>query len=323
MARETTAAPAPQPNLWLHSFAWIVLAATFLLIVAGGNVTTKNAGLAVPDWPSTEGSYNPVQPFEGWTAKPGVRDEHGHRMIGATVGLLVVVLTAWLKLREPRPWVRWMGYAALLAVIIQGVMGGLRVTERAVWLAIVHGVFAQTFFCLTVALVAVTSPLWHTGFRRTWNGHPDSHRLDGALGWSSAALVATVLVQLVLGAMVRHVGMTWIPHVGWAMGVALALMTVSRAVYTPPQARMALSSTLVGLWVMYALQLALGLGTLIITANMIRPEPDSLHQAIVPTIHVAVGAAILGLSAWLAVWAHGLPASETQQLEGTLEGAVA
>src|SRR5690606_7412341 len=144
---------------WLFRFALTLSGLTFLLIIAGGNVTSKNAGLAVPDWPLSFGSVNPP----GWTSNmdgtlPGVRDEHGHRLVGATVGMMVIGLVVWLKLTGSRTWVRRLGYVALAAVIVQGIMGGLRVTERSIALAIVHGCFGQLFFCLTLAIALSVSP---------------------------------------------------------------------------------------------------------------------------------------------------------------------
>ena len=97
---------------WLHGFAILVMLATFILLLAGGNVTSRAAGLAVPDWPLSFHSVNPP----GWTNNfagkhPGVRDEHGHRLIGATVGVLVTALAIWLAARDPR---RWMKLIAVL-----------------------------------------------------------------------------------------------------------------------------------------------------------------------------------------------------------------
>src|SRR5689334_101945 len=128
----------------MATFAKVVVAATFVLIVAGGNVTSKGAGMAVPDWPTSFGSFNP----SGWTSNmhgliPGVRDEHFHRLLGATVGVLVIALTVWVCVRDSRRPVRYLVLAALAMVCIQGVMGGKRVTENSLTLAVIHGCFAQ------------------------------------------------------------------------------------------------------------------------------------------------------------------------------------
>src|SRR5579859_7642702 len=111
---------------WLNRFSWLTAAGTFLLIGLGGLVTSHEAGMSVPDWPTTYGYNMFLFPFHLWTG--GIFYEHTHRLLASLVGFLTIVLTAWLWVREPRRWLRWLGVSALLAVITQGVLGGLRVT---------------------------------------------------------------------------------------------------------------------------------------------------------------------------------------------------
>ncbi|MBI4579175.1 MAG: COX15/CtaA family protein [Planctomycetes bacterium] len=298
-------------NPWLHGFSVAVLVATFLLLLAGGNVTSKAAGMAVPDWPLSFQSVNP----DGWTSnfngeKPGVRDEHGHRLIGATVGFLVTVLAIWLAVREPRRWVKGLGLAALAAVIAQGVMGGLRVLDNSITLAIVHGCFAQAFFCLMVGIVAVTSRRWSADVRRDGlRGGTVTAAADSALGWACGGCVLVIYVQLILGAVLRHTQWTWIPHMSWAVVVGLALMTMARYVYQHAYARQALSRAMIAVLVLYGVQIVLGLSTLLVIHPMWTKglrEPHTLAQTWLPTVHLAVGAAILGTAAYLAVRAIGI-----------------
>ena len=104
----------------LHRFAVATAVATLFLIFAGGLVTSTESGLSVPDWPLSYGRLMP--PMVG-----GVFYEHGHRMVATAVGILTILLAVWLSRREPRAWVRRLGYAALAAVVAQGVLGGLTV----------------------------------------------------------------------------------------------------------------------------------------------------------------------------------------------------
>ena len=113
-------------TLWLNRFAWFTAFATLLLICSGGMVTSKGIGLAVPDWPTTFGYNMFFFPFSKWIG--GIFFEHTHRLIASTVGLLTIILAVWLWLVDPRRWVRVLGVAAVAAVILQGVLGGLRVT---------------------------------------------------------------------------------------------------------------------------------------------------------------------------------------------------
>src|SRR6185295_5356358 len=112
---------------WLDRFAWLTEGATFLLLGLGGLVTSHEAGLAVPDWPTTYGYNMFFFPFSKW--KGGIFYEHTHRLVASLVGFLTVILAVWLWLKEARRWMRRLGTAALLAVILQGILGGLRVTE--------------------------------------------------------------------------------------------------------------------------------------------------------------------------------------------------
>jgi cytochrome c oxidase assembly protein subunit 15 len=175
-------------NRGLHRFAVATAAATVLLIFAGGLVTSTESGLSVPDWPLSYGRLMP--PMVG-----GILYEHGHRMVATAVGILTVILAVWLFRREPRRWVRLLGYGALAAVIAQGVLGGLTVLfllPTAV--SVAHACLAQTFFCLVVTIAVVTSPGWRDG--RPADGAP--------LARMGAATVGVIFLQLLVGAIMRH-----------------------------------------------------------------------------------------------------------------------
>ncbi len=190
---------APIPNLWLHRFAKLVAAATFVLLFIGGLVTSTGSGLAVPDWPTTYGHFMFSFPLSKMVG--GILYEHGHRMVASVVGMLTVILTVWLWRKEARRWVQWLGAAALLAVIAQGVLGGLTVLFRLPTpISVLHGCLAQTFFLLTLALAVFTSPEWLANAGRP---HPVS---DARLHNLGLFLVVAVFGQLVLGAVMRHMG---------------------------------------------------------------------------------------------------------------------
>jgi cytochrome c oxidase assembly protein subunit 15 len=175
----------------LHRFAVLVCAATFALIFAGGLVTSTDSGLAVPDWPLSFGRLFP--PMTG-----GVLYEHGHRMVAASVGILVVVLYVWARLRARRA-VAALAAWALGAVVIQGLLGGLTVLMRLPpAVSVAHACLAQAFLCLTVALAAATGDAWRRAgdLREAAPGPP--------LRALALATTAAVYGQLVLGAVVRH-----------------------------------------------------------------------------------------------------------------------
>lgn len=184
----------------LHLFSRVLVCSTLLLIIAGGLVTSTGSGLAVPDWPNTYGWFMFTFPWSKMVG--GIFYEHGHRLIASAVGLLTIGLVVWLQLREPRRWVRRLGTAALVAVIAQGLLGGITVLYfLPAPVSIAHAGLAQIFFCLTVAVALVTSRGWREGY--PGQGRPDR---DTALRWVAAATTLLVYIQILLGATMRHTG---------------------------------------------------------------------------------------------------------------------
>ncbi len=183
-------------QLWLSRYAKFCVAAIIPLIFWGSLVTTFGAGLAVPDWPLSFGSLNP----DGWWLDRDIALEHGHRLLGALIGIFVTVLMIWTWKTEPRRWVRWLGVAVFASVVIQGIIGGTRVTEKSTILAIAHGCFAQVVFCMFIVLALVLSPRWGTAMR------PAQASNLGGVKKASTVLVALVFCQLVIGAIMRHYG---------------------------------------------------------------------------------------------------------------------
>ena len=175
-----------------HRLALVTLAATLVLILFGGLVTNTGAALAVPDWPSTFGDNLFVFPWSQMVG--GIFYEHGHRLVGALVGLLTLGLAATLWRTGGR--LRWLGLAAVAAVVAQGVLGGLRVVLLADTLAIVHGSLAQAFFGLLSAIALLTS--------RAAERPPGD--VDPSLRSLTLGAAGLVYLQIVLGALLTHAG---------------------------------------------------------------------------------------------------------------------
>ncbi len=177
--------------VWLRRFTKFLAASTLFLIFAGAMVTSTGSGLAVPDWPLSYGMLMP--PMVG-----GIFYEHGHRMIAATVGLLTVIQAIWLQRREPKRFVRILGWCAVGAVIAQGVLGGLTVIFLLPpAISIGHAGLAEIFLCLNVSMAFFTSKGF-SALRRYERGD--------APVVSSTLLVALVYVQILAGALMRHLG---------------------------------------------------------------------------------------------------------------------
>ena len=188
----------PSPNRWLHRFAVLTALATFCLIWVGGLVTSKGVGMAVPDWPTTYGYNMFLFPFSKWTG--GIFYEHSHRLVASGVGLMTVVLAVLLWWTESRRWVRNLGVLAVVLVIGQGILGGLRVTAMKDELGIFHATLAQLFFVLVAALALFTSPWWRTTDAATSSFLPRVRSFQRLV----AGVTFLILAQLVIGATMRH-----------------------------------------------------------------------------------------------------------------------
>ena len=151
--------------------------ATLVLIVLGALVTSNDAGLSVPDWPTSFGSLYKIPPMVG-----GVKYEHGHRMFAEFIGLLIIVMAVWTQRVEQRKWMKVLGWIALAAVIGQGVLGGLTVLFYLPWaISTAHATLAQTIFCVVTAMALFTSRGWlqdSEPIAGTWH-HPEHADADG------------------------------------------------------------------------------------------------------------------------------------------------
>ncbi len=189
-----------ESSLWPHRWAVALACATFPLVWVGGLVTTTKAGMAVPDWPSTYGYNLFLYPWTTWLAGPwDLFVEHGHRLLGATVGMLTIALLVSLWRSDDRHWMRWAGLAALALVIFQGVLGGMRVRLDERTLAMLHGCTGPLFFALVAAIVVFTS--------RGWRDETESISNDYSGGLHRLTVITCLLayLQILLGAVLRHV----------------------------------------------------------------------------------------------------------------------
>ncbi|PXA03156.1 cytochrome oxidase assembly protein [Coraliomargarita sinensis] len=168
---------------------------TLFLLYAGGFTTTIGAGMIFPDWPLSNGSLNP----EGWTQNTAMAAEHSHRLLGMIVGNLTLALTFWIWWVDGRRWMRRMGIAALILVVLQGILGGVRVLENEVNYAIVHGCLGQIFFCVLTAIAIGHTRVWHK-LREKSDSPVKLSRTTGVV------LIALLFVQLIVAAIMRHKG---------------------------------------------------------------------------------------------------------------------
>jgi len=276
---------APSPHsAWPYRLAVLTACATFPLLFIGGLVTSKGAGLAVPDWPTTFGYNMFLYPWSKMVG--GIFYEHSHRLAGSLVGLCTIFLALALWFKEPRRWMRWLGLAALVMVIAQGVLGGLRVVLLQQTLAIIHASVAQAFFALVVALAVLTSP--------EWRGEIKEPQIDdnGKLLRLSVITAAMIYLQVIFGAVLRHTGERLDLHLVFALLVMVhVLLLVSRVMGAhwsyPKLVRPA--GILAALLVM---QLLLGAGSYFGKYTTLWRIPAE-GVVYITTIHLAMGALML------------------------------
>ncbi len=275
-------------------FAKTAVAATFLLVVAGGLVTSQGAGLAVPDWPNTYGSNMFLFPLSRMTG--GVYYEHAHRLFGSLVGLTVLTLACYLSYgKRAKGAVRW-AWLMVVLVVVQGVLGGLRVTGRLTFsqdpdvlqpslgLAVVHGVLGQLVLAGLVALAVGLS----TSLRVADHD---------CLLWPRW-LWGLLFVQLVLGALQRHFAQGLLVHVTLATLLLLfAAFGATRLLAKRDGLRWW------GRWLLVAVVVQVILGFIALWARGYPPvaRAGSPWEVLVTTAHQAGGAVLLSLVTALAV----------------------
>lgn len=327
-------AAAASENRWPHRIAVVLVCATFPLIWVGGLVTTYDAGMAVPDWPTTYGYNLFLYPYTTWIAGPwDLFIEHGHRLLGALVGMITIALVGVVWRYERRRWLRWLAVAALLLVIVQGVLGGARVIQDERQLAKIHGCLGPAFFALATALAVFTSRVWREGASAAIG------RSSGRLHRLALLTAALAYVQLILGANLRHIPVTadlgefraaLIFHLIGAAAVAAHVVFLVAHVFRNFRAIPALRRPAAVLAALILMQLGLGFGTWLVKyasplgGDEATPlagftiEAEGMLQALTVTAHAAGGSLILALSVMLALRAWRLaprgmesPSSET------------
>lgn len=276
-------------DIWLHRFTVFLAACTLFLLVAGASVTSNEAGLSVPDWPL---SYGKVMP----DMTGGVFYEHGHRMVATTVGFLTIILAVWLWRSDHRPWMRKLGWISLVAVIVQGVLGGLTVIYLLPPpVSITHACLAQLFFSTTVAIALFTSPGWKRGAETVID--------EGTPSLRTLAVLApvVVLVQLALGAAYRHKALGLVPHVVGALVVVGVLLTVALFALQQFPRHEAIKKSAMRMAMLVLLQVFLGIAAYMSRIHTMESAQPMPVMVISTVAHVAVGALTMAASVVFAI----------------------
>lgn len=273
-------------KFWLHRYAILLSVCTLCLLMLGATVTSKQAGLSVPDWPLSYGQIMP--PMTG-----GVLFEHSHRLAGATVGLLTIGLLLFILRAERRSWMRKLAWVALVWVSVVGLLGGLTVkllTPPPV--SVLHTCLAQLYFSLTIAICIFTSRSWLDGPEPVFDhGWPSMRSLGTALPF-------VVLTQVALGAGFRHGALTVMPHIVGALVVVLYVLLMGAFVLHQFPTHRTLRPAAIALMTAAFVQVFLGIMALV-QRMILNPDPTTL--VIITVAHVAVGASTLAASIALSI----------------------
>jgi heme a synthase len=287
-----------------HRLAVVLACWTFLLIIAGALVTSNDAGLSVPDWPTSFGSWYKIPRLVG-----GVKFEHTHRMIAQVAGLLTIALAIWTWRAEKRRWLRILAYAAVGTVVAQGILGGITVLfYLPPAISSSHAALAQTFFCLAVAMAMFTGKKWIEE-----NPRVEFDERRPSLFTLTLLSIFVLYVQLVLGAMFRHHGLSWWPHVLNAIVVSFVLAWTAVRALTVYSRIEAIRQPAILMLSLLITQLCLGFIAFLTRVawgkDAVQPE---LPMVISTVAHVAVGALLLATAVILAiqVWRHAPVAFE-------------
>jgi len=317
-----TAFRAPRQSIatWDVELAWIACAATLLLIAIGGLVTGFRAGMAVDDWPSTFRWNMFCYPFAKMTG--GVFYEHAHRLMGSLVGLTTFTLAVLLTLQQRSMVAVVLVWVFGICVAIQGVMGGLRVTENNVDLAVIHGFFAHVVLAGMVAVAVLLA--------RRPQVPPDQTSCNQTDCLLSTLLVLGILLQTLLGTLVRQKDVCLLEHISVAMFVIIFAIVVGVRLWgLYPHIRVFARGG-VALITVVIVQLLLGGISLAVRTPPAAASPSAeqlqsqdmlqpaLH-AVITTLHQTTAAVLLALATLLAVWcwrlvAVGAPEKESRKL---------
>jgi heme a synthase len=276
---------ASNPVSWLHRFAAFVACCTFGLIVAGALVTSNGAGLSVPDWPTSFGSFHFPRLVHG------VQFEFTHRLIAGTVGLLTVILAVWLSFSKSRRYVKWLGWIAVLTVVAQAILGGVGVLfDLPVAVTVAHASLAEIFFLLTVSLALFTRTDWRWDEPKV----PDvsSPALRSLAVWTCAA----IFLQVVLGAMFRYQEFGIAPHILGGVVVMILVLWLLETVLNKFSGVAGLKAAAVLLAAVTALQFFLGLFAYSMKLNAEKATEPMPGVAVMTTTHVAIGALVTAAS---------------------------
>lgn len=305
--------PSTTYNSALHWFAVFVATATFFLLIAGALVTSNDAGLSVPDWPTSYGSLYKLPPWTG-----GIVYEHSHRLIAEFTGVLTIAIAVWTWISDRRRWMKFLALGALGTIIAQGILGGLTVLRfLPPAISSAHAAVGQTFFCIAVAIAVFTGREW-VEMPEAETSRPEIDERFPDLLTLSFFSIFVLYGQLILGAMFRHHGMSWLPHIVNAPIVAIAITWTAVRALTQHSKTDAIRRPAIAMLSLLLAQLFLGFLAFVTRVEWGRDAAQPELLMVISTVaHVVTGALLLASTVILAiqVWRH-FPAGASAEVPG-------
>jgi cytochrome c oxidase assembly protein subunit 15 len=294
----------------VHKYALFLVLWALILLTAGALVTSEDAALAVPDWPLSYGTLNP--PMVG-----GIAFEHSHRLIAAGLGVLIIGLTFLLWRYEERPFMKYLGFAALAGVIFQGILGGLTVLKLLhYWLPVMHAVTAEIMFAILVSIAFLTSHWYMRSLPQyTDRGSPTIHSIVNLNAF-------VIFLQVLVGAAFRHKYLSLKPHVyGAPIVLAVVIWTASTLRRRFPEVK-EIARVRVLLHSIVGLQILLGIAALWTRINS-ADDPQPMPLVVTATVlHTVVGAFLFAASIITVLLCYRLVPRKTEVIFATTKGEV-
>ncbi len=285
---------------WLSRYAVLTAAIALLPIGMGALVTTLDAGMAFLDWPTSDGQNMFLYPWlQDFHANREKFVEHGHRLAGSLIGMFSIGLVALTLRRESRGWVRSLAIGILIAVILQGLLGGFRVIADARVAALVHGLFASLIFATITLFALATGSNWTSG------GHVSDpmNKVSSSLKFLAIATPLAIFSQSLLGGLVRHLGLALHEHLAGA--ILATVLTAATIAASCRSGQAWLRSVAIGLLIVLLVQMALGGGAWVTRFGFPPTGYVAVQQApeqiLFRTAHAVAAMFVLMMSVQLAV----------------------
>lgn len=280
----------------VHKTALATALVSLLPIGLGSLVTTLGAGMAFLDWPASDGQGMLTYPWLNSSGDKFV--EHGHRLAGVLIGLCSMGLfcVGWTYSVERS--VRVACSIVLAGVVVQGLIGGLRVRLDRSTIAIGHSVFGCLVFVALWMTAALTS-------RRSVAPPNSQLQLTPGIKYLSLVFPVACLIQYMIGSFLRHLGL----HLDWHLAGSVVVSIVAACVVGVSARSCCLDICVAGRWVMASVVIQVLVGIAVWVTKFGLPSvgivavQHSLLQITTRSLHTITGMCLVGTASF---WSYSV-----------------